>query len=274
MQAVKNDIKNNVYNWVIYKIISPSQRVYIGKSSRFKDRLRHYEALRCKDQPCLYNSFVKYGFKNHTIEIIDEFSSNTEYADGKEMFWIRSYMSQLHKYPEQNGLNLTMGGEGIRGYKHTPEQNKRNSERKKAACIGEERERFIQTHYTKRGLPHPRLGMKHSQESKQKMSVSKKGISVNKGKVRTPEMKEKYRQSSMGKSLGRKYTGETLERIRIGGLSKQKPVLRYDLNNVFISEHSGMSQASRDTGIPISTIGHILNSRIPHPKTFIFKYKQ
>ena len=33
-------------------------------------------------------------------------------ADGKEMFWIRSYMSNKNKYPEQNGLNLTDGGEG------------------------------------------------------------------------------------------------------------------------------------------------------------------
>ena len=32
------------------------------------------------------------------------------YANGKEIFWIRSYMSNYSKWPEMRGLNLTDGG--------------------------------------------------------------------------------------------------------------------------------------------------------------------
>lgn len=41
----------------IYKITSPSGRIYIGSSKNIRRRFYSYKNLHCKDQPKLYNSF-------------------------------------------------------------------------------------------------------------------------------------------------------------------------------------------------------------------------
>jgi hypothetical protein len=57
----------------IYKITSPSGRVYIGQSKDIQKRWgKHYKKLRCKKQTVLYRSFLKYGVENHIFEIIEE----------------------------------------------------------------------------------------------------------------------------------------------------------------------------------------------------------
>ena len=53
----------------IYKITSPSGKVYVGQSVNIERRLKEYKILKCKKQVKLYNSFIKYGFENHKIEI-------------------------------------------------------------------------------------------------------------------------------------------------------------------------------------------------------------
>jgi len=266
--------KDNIRDWVIYKITSPSGRVYVGRTSNFKSRMQDYKKKNPKlSQPLIGRSLKKYGFSNHEVVILEKFKGDNEYSSGKEMFWIRSFMSQFHKYPEQRGMNLTMGGEGTIGIFVSEEQKRKSSETRKANLTDEERTRLRNMSYVNNGLPSPRLGKTHTDEVKAKLSAFHTGKKWNLGKVRTPEMKEKYRQSSMGKSLGRKYTGEKLERIRKSGLSKRKPILQYDLNHNFIAEHISISQAVKDTHIPQTTIHHILNGRIPKPKKFIFKYK-
>jgi len=58
----------------VYKIISPSGRVYIGESINIERRFKNYKHKFKKDksQPKLYRSFNKYGIENHTFEIIEE----------------------------------------------------------------------------------------------------------------------------------------------------------------------------------------------------------
>lgn len=56
----------------IYKITSPSGRIYIGESKDVIKRWRGYKRLGCKSQPKLQRSFLKYGTKEHTFEIIEE----------------------------------------------------------------------------------------------------------------------------------------------------------------------------------------------------------
>jgi len=55
---------------VIYKISSPSGKVYIGQSWNYRERVRHYRQLKCERQTKLYASLLKYGVDNHTIEIV------------------------------------------------------------------------------------------------------------------------------------------------------------------------------------------------------------
>ena len=51
----------------IYKITSPSDRIYIGQSIDINKRFRKYYNLKCKQQPKLYNSLCKYGVDAHIV---------------------------------------------------------------------------------------------------------------------------------------------------------------------------------------------------------------
>lgn len=52
----------------VYKIISPSGKIYIGATIDLIRRKNEYKNLRCKRQPKLYYSLSKYGWNNHTWE--------------------------------------------------------------------------------------------------------------------------------------------------------------------------------------------------------------
>ena len=56
----------------IYKITSPSKKVYIGQSVNIENRKNIYSKIKCKGQSKLYNSLKKYGFSEHKFEIICE----------------------------------------------------------------------------------------------------------------------------------------------------------------------------------------------------------
>jgi group I intron endonuclease len=88
----------------IYRITSPSGRIYIGKSKNVKNRWADYKRLHCKSQTKLYNSFNKYGVENHIFEVIDEVP--LEESNTSECYYISLYDSC------KNGLNCTKGGEG------------------------------------------------------------------------------------------------------------------------------------------------------------------
>lgn len=112
-----------IRTWYIYKITNPVGDVYIGRTSNL-DARRKVQMNLCphfsgRSSPLLIQSIKKYGGENHSFKVIDTFDSTLSYANGKEIFWIRSHMSNRNKFPEINGLNMVDGGIGIMGYKYT-----------------------------------------------------------------------------------------------------------------------------------------------------------
>lgn len=73
----------------IYKITSPSNRIYIGQSVNIHQRWRGYKYYAKKIQTRLYNSFKKYGVENHTFEIIEECSIDK--LNERERYWQEYY---------------------------------------------------------------------------------------------------------------------------------------------------------------------------------------
>ncbi len=104
----------------IYKITSPTNKIYIGQTKNYKSRLNHYRILNCKTQYRLYNSLKKYGFNNHLFEIIEEV--DVLIADSREQYWINYY--QCYWKDENKGLNLNRGGNRP---KHTQETKNKMS---------------------------------------------------------------------------------------------------------------------------------------------------
>jgi group I intron endonuclease len=56
----------------IYKITSPSGKVYIGSTSNLKDRIYRYKTNRVKSQIKISRSISKYGWNSHKFEVIFE----------------------------------------------------------------------------------------------------------------------------------------------------------------------------------------------------------
>lgn len=57
----------------IYKITSPTGKVYIGQSVNIEKRFYSYTKLHnCKSQVALYRCFLKHGVENHIFEILEE----------------------------------------------------------------------------------------------------------------------------------------------------------------------------------------------------------
>jgi group I intron endonuclease len=92
----------------IYKLTSPSGRNYIGQTISLKRRLGSYRALRCKQQPKIYNALLKYGFDSFTFEIlatVDKIDENfKEILNDLEIKYIEKFEGVT------KGYNLTTGG--------------------------------------------------------------------------------------------------------------------------------------------------------------------
>lgn len=90
----------------IYKITSPSGRVYIGESVDIKKRWCSYNRLECYKQRRLYSSLLKYGHDNHIFEIIEECAI-------EDLFCRERYWQDFYDVLGDSGLNcrLTECGE-------------------------------------------------------------------------------------------------------------------------------------------------------------------
>lgn len=132
----------------IYKITSPSDKIYIGQTVDVVRRKRKYETLKCEQQPKIYNSIKKYGWDLHLFEIIEErFFDNKKEMNEREMFWITEFNSL------NEGLNCTGGGDSKEISYETIEKIR----------------------LSKIGKTSPNKGKKMSEEQKQKISLAMKG---------------------------------------------------------------------------------------------------
>ena len=87
----------------IYKITNPTGKIYIGQSVDIEARLLQYKHVsQYSLGRKIKNSIIKYGWENHTHEIIEE--CFLDQLDDREIFW-GDYYNTLGK----NGLNLKLG---------------------------------------------------------------------------------------------------------------------------------------------------------------------
>lgn len=76
----------------IYKITSPSGKIYIGQSWNISSRKNQYKALNCKSQIHLYRSILKYGWENHQFSILCILYCPTQdLLDDQECFFWKFY---------------------------------------------------------------------------------------------------------------------------------------------------------------------------------------
>jgi len=182
---------------IIYKITSPSNKVYIGQTTEISIE-RRYKGGVDRNQRKLYNSVNKYGWDSHIKEIIEsiEFTDIKE-LDTRETYWIRFYNSIIE------GLNCREGG-----------NNGFLSEESKLRISNSVKE-YIKNN----GIFWE--GRKHTQHSLDLISKNRAGKLKGKdhfyyGKKRTEEVKEKLSKALSGEknpNFGKPRNIETKNKI-------------------------------------------------------------
>ena len=143
------DIKNLPEESGIYKITSPSGRVYIGEATNLKIRCSYYlNPNRIKGQRAIYNSLVKYSPENHKLEIVE--LCNHDILLERERYYQEIYDSV------ENGLNCFLT----------------STESKKMVWS---KESITNMSENQMGEKNSFYGKKHSIESIKKISNSSKG---------------------------------------------------------------------------------------------------
>jgi len=96
------------------------------------------------------------------------------------------------------GANLTLGGEGISGHKHTDESRRKNSESNKIATAGVKNGMFGKHHSeeTRRKIGDNQRGWRHAEDSKKKISDAMKRRG---GRPMTEEAKQKLSEACIGR---------------------------------------------------------------------------
>lgn len=198
----------------IYKITSPTGRVYIGQAVDIKRRFKRYSYMDCKGQPLLFKSINKYGWEGHRKEIIYRLKSpssiDLDIAEQKFISFFKSFSYENPKY----GLNLTKGGKRNEHLSH-PMVFKKMSKSLK--------------------------GRKHSSETIEKIRMANKGqVPWSKGKKLSPEHIRKIVETKRRKGLwdhvyitpetrkkiskankGRKFDNHWRENIRNSALNRK-----------------------------------------------------
>lgn len=150
---------------IIYKITSPSSKIYVGKTYDLRKRINaHKLKVRKGSSIILHNSIRKYGWDAHVLEVIEEVEDAL--LDEREIFWIAKLNTYCYENPM--GLNMTKGGEGQRSTWIHDEKRRKEQSRK----------------FKKEGNPF--YGKTHSEEWKQKKSKEVSEYNKNNG-VKIPD---------------------------------------------------------------------------------------
>ena len=96
----------------IYKILSPSNKIYIGQSVDIERRWKEYKNLYCINQRKLYFSLKKHGVENHIFEILEECNENM-------LLERESYWKNFYKVLEIPSLCCRIDGKGGKNSKET-----------------------------------------------------------------------------------------------------------------------------------------------------------
>ena len=224
----------------IYKITSPSGRIYIGQSKHIHQRLAAYRRVECKGQKRLFYSIKKYGWDAHTVEILQECPVN--HLDVLERIYIKMYDS----FDTHHGLNLESGGR----------KNKELS-RESRLNIGRH---FIGNTFS--------LGKKHPPESKIKHRLASLGPkNWNYGRPISEETKQKI----IAKTKGRPKS--EIAKANISKNHHRRPVLQFDLNGTFIQEWPSASEAADQLGLSKAAIHNACRGYSKTVKLSIWKFK-
>jgi group I intron endonuclease len=176
----------NIYS--IYKATNKiNGEIYIGYDSHWPNRMSVHKCniLKSKKDFYFYRALRKYGFDNFEWEVIYQSKDAEHCLRYMETHFIIEYNTYIY-FKNCNGYNMTLGGEGTIGYKHTEETKAKlrvpqsESHRNKLAKI--RKGRILSSEWKEkigesvRGEKHPLYGIKRPKEWNDKASNTSKNL--------------------------------------------------------------------------------------------------
>ena len=167
----------------IYKITSPSGKIYIGQSVNILSRISKYKNAKCITQPIILKSILKYGWENHLFEIVLE-------CDKSELNEKERYYQELFNCIGRNGLNCMLTNTSTK----TGKARQETIDKLKGRKLSES---------TRQKMRDRKL----SDETKLKISIS------NTGRIVSKKTRDKISESNKGKKRSQEYIDKMKQRI-------------------------------------------------------------
>jgi group I intron endonuclease len=205
----------------IYKITSPTGKIYIGQTTNFKRRKNYYKNGARPYQIRIYNSLQKYGYDAHSIEFIEE--SLVENLNEIERYW-----QEFYDVIGENGLNCRLTATNDKSGYLSDELKQKLSDIRKKTIISEEWRRKFAYDWT---------GKKHTEETKKRISES------NKGRKFTAEHIAKLPQNQKGKFRPKASEATKIKQSLNSG--KARKVYQYTKDNEFVKEWRNVTEAEK-----------------------------
>jgi len=197
----------------IYRLTSPSGKAYIGQSWNIKRRMKYYSSAACKEQIGLYRSLVKYGFKQHKLDILHELPEDVTQSvlDEYEILYM-----ELHRAAGIELLNMKEGGIGGRSSKATIEKIKIARAKQIPPTLGK---KFSEQ--SRMNMSKAIKGLKRTAEQRAAMVIRQNGVK------RKPESIEKLKKTLAEWNYwdGAKHSDSAKQKMRLSKLGvKRKPM--------------------------------------------------
>ena len=203
---------------------------YVGQTRRtFAVRTQQHLSRR---DTYFDRTLAKHGLDNFSYEIIDR-GDTLEELNEKERYWIAECDCLWPK-----GYNLTMGGEGVTGYKHNEERRRKISEAIKGKMSGEDNGFY---------------GQKHTAESRAKMSDYQSARWTDEArKERSDNYKGKF-DGENNTFYGKKHKQSSKDRM-----SKAKDSIKVKVRNIDTGEvFESLALASRTHNVQVAHIKRV-----------------
>lgn len=249
-------------NYIVYKHTSPSNKVYIGITSKSPQE-RWSSGFGYATQTYFFRAIVKYGWVNFKHEILfDGLTKDEAYA--KEIELIAHYKSADIHY----GYNIDLGGNN---HIVSEETVKRMAKAKLGKHWSEARRlAYLKYKDTKPGRP----VYKYDLEGTLLQTFSSVPKAANDAKVPVETLRTWLCTHRTPQRLGCCYSyGEFNQKFFGPKKYNTKPVLMYNLSGNFIREYTSIAEAGRDLHISTSHIPSVCRGVREQAGGYKWKYK-
>lgn len=228
--------RRNSNTYCLYKLTFPNGKCYIGITHQYlKERWQcghGYKAFNGKTS-IMDDAIKKYGWENVMKEVLIDYGMTKEEAAEAEKFYIKQFKTNDPKY----GYNIYEGG-------FNPSMPESTKKKISVSRMGK--------NYGRVGEKAPAYGMRHTEESKRKISEAQRG-----------EKNWIY---------GKHHTEETKDKIRATHSKICKRVKQYDKDGNLINEFPSIHYAAKATGINRHDISFCLLGRYKTAGKSVWKY--